>query len=1048
MQPTPLGAEYLWQVRSVNSPESLRLRFDLPTGATLRLTSDDLVREAAAEGRAPEVPQAVEVVRDGDVIARVEPPLTIDADGITVPTSYQLDGREVIVRFPHRLRDVKYPLLVDPQVTETWYGGDWGADGWTAQEFLMGGPHPLSFARNCCGRTGLQVGAYQYASYYDGAVGQWIWQTYPNSYIARADYSGLDQMDAGNTLFTGIFSHRISNWESLQHDYGTFNGYARSHYASQDDNYAIFGIRMAGSYQRGVPGLVSMSGVTLYLGDRHPPTVSADDHSYDVGRWTDAPTAAIRVVANDVGLGLKAAGIARTDKGNPNSGPVQDDYWLSTVVNMTCQGNRRQMCPNSFDTRTSRDNQGNTFPDGRLEYRLDALPEGIHTIRATTHEISGGQYGNAVFGNAWSIKRDTSPPTTLVSGSLRDLEGKASTDSDLYQLHIEASDGQPDGAPSERRVGVGSVEVLIDGARVDYASQDCATDSCSLSLDMGIDTDTLNAGDHEVKVIARDLLGHARTVAWMITVARDEYYAGELAAWKAALERSVDRAVPILPLTRPAPSTPTTWRTLATCRASVDAVRGCFDEGKAWQREITEWLTENDALRLAVELPPMPIYGYARDKLARELTRALAGGFETARRGLASSDAAPVLISFHDPQTEEGLRALQSLLGFSTVESMRVIFEPTQTSAVESPIYGGLHDLGGDSFQAQVDALYAGQIEAATEIIDGLQRDLDAADQTTASAAGTAASIAEYQEFRSVLEQRGAIVGGIVVRADLAKLVAALPLPSTVIKAVELVADARQAADGTLGALRTDSEVVRESARETAALATDGEDVEAALLRSRGDSGRAPATYAPNLFNLRTYAENTRTSAPYLKKTYMGYKWLQRGTLDYYRGDDPHDRGYEAQGRPDSSGPLWSTNWEGESDQRGCLVTTQRSECRGVWNSNMPDAYRDDLTLDGDYKSFAIGSGNGRALRYGKGYASYYLTNKGKSATGKAVYEAQATRRARYQNPDEYVYCRGRVVTDGDADNDARCFFAEATTPIALLNLGREGVRFKTVWPR
>ena len=34
------------------------------------------------------------------------------------------------------------------------------------------------------------------------------------------------------------------------------------------------------------------------------------------------------------------------------------------------------------------------------------------------------------------------------------------------------------------------------------------------------------------------------------------------------------------------------------------------------------------------------------------------------------------------------------------------------------------------------------------------------------------------------------------------------------------------------------------------------------------------------------------------------------------------------------------------------------------WKSNLPDPYRDDLTSDGDDPVFAIGSANGRGLKF------------------------------------------------------------------------------------
>jgi hypothetical protein len=44
-----------------------------------------------------------------------------------------------------------------------------------------------------------------------------------------------------------------------------------------------------------------------------------------------------------------------------------------------------------------------------------------------------------------------------------------------------------------------------------------------------------------------------------------------------------------------------------------------------------------------------------------------------------------------------------------------------------------------------------------------------------------------------------------------------------------------------------------------------------------------------------------------------------------------------------------------------------------------PDAYRDDLSSDGRYKSFAIGSADATSLNYNTAYFAWYLTNEGES---------------------------------------------------------------------
>lgn len=161
VQPTTLGAELFWQLRSATSPEQLRLRFSVPDGAQVQL--DPLVPGIA--GRPSGFPRAIRVVKDGEIITRVTAPQVVDADGETVEAWYDVTGEDVIVRFPHRKKDVRYPLLVDPEVTEYWNPGDWNNSGWAFYEDRLGGPQPFSPAIDCCGHPGLAVGAFQYGTY-------------------------------------------------------------------------------------------------------------------------------------------------------------------------------------------------------------------------------------------------------------------------------------------------------------------------------------------------------------------------------------------------------------------------------------------------------------------------------------------------------------------------------------------------------------------------------------------------------------------------------------------------------------------------------------------------------------------------------------------------------------------------------------------------------------------------------------------------------------------------------------------------------------------
>ncbi len=196
VQPTTLGAELLWQIRSTEAPEQVRLRFSVPDGARVEL--DPVIKGLA--GRPSGFARGIRVVKDGELITRVTAPQAFGADGEAIAAWYDVAGNDVLVQFPHRNQDVKYPLLVDPQITEYWNPGDWNNSGWQFYEDRFGGPHPFSPAIDCCGHPGLAVGAFQFATYNQNAFAHWYWYTDPKAYIAVAEMGELWHQPNGKSL--------------------------------------------------------------------------------------------------------------------------------------------------------------------------------------------------------------------------------------------------------------------------------------------------------------------------------------------------------------------------------------------------------------------------------------------------------------------------------------------------------------------------------------------------------------------------------------------------------------------------------------------------------------------------------------------------------------------------------------------------------------------------------------------------------------------------------------------------------------------------------
>ena len=163
----------------------------------------------------------------------------------------------------------------------------------------------------------------------------------------------------------------------------------------------------------------------------------------------------------------------------------------------------------------------------------------------------------------------------------------------------------------------------------------------------------------------------------------------------------------------------------------------------------------------------------------------------------------------------------------------------------------------------------------------------------------------------------------------------------------------------------------------------------------------------------------------------MGIRWNSTTGLAYYCGDDPRDRGFEPEtkvGEFDPERPVWSSD---QVDDR--------------WKSNLPDRYLDDLNaaLSGGftkqkYPDFAVGSANGRALRYNRLYYTRNITNYGDSDSGDVVVRAQGVNRA--SGPPQQTYCtlRGR--------SDSSCYYQRRTCLVQRMPIRQRVRRFSRFW--
>lgn len=107
--PLSSGLELFASLRSEKSPEELRFDLTLPPGGELRPDGRGGLEVRGEEGRS---------------IASIPAPTAVDAQGTEVPVSMHAEGTTLTVSIKHRGMDVKFPLLLDPAISDSWYSSN------------------------------------------------------------------------------------------------------------------------------------------------------------------------------------------------------------------------------------------------------------------------------------------------------------------------------------------------------------------------------------------------------------------------------------------------------------------------------------------------------------------------------------------------------------------------------------------------------------------------------------------------------------------------------------------------------------------------------------------------------------------------------------------------------------------------------------------------------------------------------------------------------------------------------------------------------------
>jgi hypothetical protein len=487
--PQPGGMATTFLARSTTSPEDYGLTFDLPAGATLRLYGDG----AAALQPGGAVIEGA----DGEVLARIAPPLAYDAQGTSVPTQLSTDGNRVVVHVSHRDRDVAYPILIDPAIIRDNYGADYAGTGrWNYWTYAQ----TQSFVHTVSESYIFVSGVTQNWLYWNNAHGTYVYTPPANSYVTQAQTRLIYHQPQSDYFVEGVYSDAIGDMENGQttglngvliragkagaYESSVLSGQLRVGQASAPhyNNKVIVGIHMAGDAYRNSGMYAQVGGAIVWKSEAKPPTTSFLNGTSSWQR-TLAPAS---VRSTDLGLGSRYVVLTVDGVAKPTA-----DRCTSIA--------RHQPCPLVADA---------SFPY--------TVAEGVHTLDAYSQDL----VGNAGAHVTQTVRYDATAPDLQLGGELYNRRlGDPAPDPVLkgqtYTIEVGALDGttEPE-SDADLRAGVDSAKLEVrqdDGSWTELQSwtNPNTGDNAELeSVAYDFDPETYALGQRAFRVTVRDRAGN------------------------------------------------------------------------------------------------------------------------------------------------------------------------------------------------------------------------------------------------------------------------------------------------------------------------------------------------------------------------------------------------------------------------------------------------------------------------------------------------------------------------------------------------------------
>lgn len=474
VKPLPDGFETEAILRSPASPESLSYRIGAP-GRSVDLKSGDA--------------GSVLIESDGRLIATIPPPPAVDADGSSVPVELSVAGQTLTLNVAHRSGAFKYPILVDPTVSEKnwryYEQGPWVFSTNSPQNFY----EPFFSGKQEFPEILTNV------SYGYGIWGAWSYRTQGVSRIYSFEPSVWSAVGEADQMTNLIAIAGSGGGSEIQKYLGTYvypqqtnllcpaaecasSGGSAGNSAVYEKIAINNGTWGQGIFQNYGVKIAQDTGSSVAFDTADKEIEGHPNPLYGSGVWlTSASEGRLKAVATDPGIGIYKRSL--TAEGF--------SAWSGKLASGDASGCVGIQCNETYN----------------MPANVANLPEGITTIKGTAENATG--FGSFGYKTA-QVKIDNSAPHAEVKGLPANFAvGRGS----VWKLEVVFSDGTASVASSG--VAAGTTEVRLDGEVVlaKAGSSGCTPGPCQVVRNYELHSRNLSPGVHTIKAVAQDGAGNS-----------------------------------------------------------------------------------------------------------------------------------------------------------------------------------------------------------------------------------------------------------------------------------------------------------------------------------------------------------------------------------------------------------------------------------------------------------------------------------------------------------------------------------------------------------